>query len=90
MNILAHIHLTYLENWEAGLSPFVSYEKYATIWNSLNDNKYCKVKSFNTSSLEAHEGFFRLLMKVILDLYVSTVGTVTFWQKDDSLISNAC
>ena len=29
--------------------------------------KYRKVASFNTSRLEAHGGFFRLLMKEIFD-----------------------
>ena len=33
-------------------------------------HKYCKVASSNTSRLEAHAGFFRLLMKGIFDLYV--------------------
>ena len=33
-------------------------------------NAYCKVASFNTSRLEAHAGFFRLLMKGIFDPYV--------------------
>ena len=28
---------------------------------------YCKIASFNTSRLEAHAGFFRLLMKGIFD-----------------------
>ena len=32
--------------------------------------KYRKVASSNTSRLEAHAGFFRLLMKGILDPYV--------------------
>ena len=31
---------------------------------------YCKVTSSNTSCLEAHAGFFRLLMKGIFDPYV--------------------
>ena len=31
---------------------------------------YCKVESSNTSRLEAHAGFFRLLMKGIFDPYV--------------------
>ena len=30
---------------------------------------YCKVSSSNTSRLEAHTGFFRLLMKGIFDPY---------------------
>ena len=32
--------------------------------------KYRKVTSYNTSRLEAHAGFFRLLMKGIFDSYV--------------------
>ena len=36
----------------------------------LDTVKYCKVLSFNTSHLEAHTGFFRLLMKGIFDPYV--------------------
>ena len=35
---------------------------------------YCKVTSSNMSHLEAHAGFFRLLMKGIFD-------AVSFWQK---------
>ena len=31
---------------------------------------HCKVASSNTSCLEAHAGFFRLLMKGIFDPYV--------------------
>ena len=59
MKILAQIHLMYLQNWEAGLLPFVSY-----------DDKYRKVVSSNMSHLEAHECLFMLLMKGIFDLYV--------------------
>ena len=44
---------------------------------------YRKVASSNTSRLKAHAGFFRLLIKGILD------NSVTFWQKVDFLISNA-
>ena len=73
-DIILVIFLKYLQNWE-----FVSYEKYATIWNSLNDNKYRKFASSNTSRLEAHEGFFRLFMKGIFDLYV-------LWPFDKKLI----
>ena len=36
-------------------------------------SKYRKVTRSNTFRLEAHAGFFRLLMKGIFDLYVSTV-----------------
>ena len=48
-------------------------------------NSYRKVAISNTSQLEAHAGFFRLLIKGIYDLC-----TVTFWQKVDFLISNTC
>ena len=44
---------------------------------------YRKVASSNMSCLEAHAGFFKLLMKVIFDPYV-----LTFWQKVEFLISN--
>ena len=47
---------------------------------------YRKVASSNTSCLEAHAGFFKLLMKGSF----SSLCTVTFWQKVDFLISNAC
>ena len=43
--------------------------------------KYCKVGSSNISCLEAHAGFFRLLMKEIFDPYVKKV---------DFLISDPC
>ena len=43
-------------------------------------NSYCKVASSNTSRLEAHAGFFRLLMKGIFDPYV-------LWPFDKKLIS---
>ena len=38
--------------------------------NGLLINDYLKVASSNTSRLEAHAGFFRLLMKEIFDHYV--------------------
>ena len=43
-----------------------------SIFELLNflDHEYCKVASSNTSHLEAHAGFFRLLMKGIFDPYV--------------------
>ena len=41
---------------------------------------HCKVASSNTSHLEAHAGFFRLLMKGIFNLYV-------LWYFDKKLIS---
>ena len=47
---------------------------------------YCKIASSNTSRLEAHVDFFKLLMKGIW----GSLCTVTFWQKVDFFISNAC
>ena len=38
--------------------------------NTKFDGTYRKVASSNTSRLEAHAGFFRLLMKGIFDPYV--------------------
>ena len=35
-----------------------------------NKNRYCKVTSSNTSRLEAHAAFFKLLMKGFFDPYV--------------------
>ena len=43
-------------------------------------DKYRKVASSNTSRLEAHAGFFRSIMKGILDPYV-------LWPFDKKLIS---
>ena len=54
------------------------------IWVFWQTSKYRKVMSSNTSHLEAHVGFFRLLMKGIFD----PLCTVSFWQKVDFLISN--
>ena len=54
---------------------------------SLTDRRiYPKIASSNMSRLEAHVGFFRLLMKGI---FGPKIGTVTFWQKIDLSISNA-
>ena len=47
-------------------------------WKCL-ENEYFKVATCNTCCLEAHAGFFRLLMKGILNSYC----TKTFWQKVD-------
>ena len=44
---------------------------------------YCKVASFNTSRLEVHAGFFRLLM---MEMVFRFLCAVTFWQKVDLLI----
>jgi len=46
--------------------------------------EYRKVASSNTSRLEAHAGFFRLIMNGIFDPYVLDLLT-----KVDFLISNA-
>ena len=48
--------------------------------NSIIYFDHRKVPSFNASHLEAHAGFFRLLMKGIFDLYV-------VWPFDKKLIS---
>ena len=48
--------------------------------------EYRKFASSNTSRLEAHAGFFRLLMKGIFGPYVLW----PFDKKVDFLISNAC
>ena len=41
------------------------------LWNPLKSPEtYCRVASSNTSRLEAHAVFFRLLMKGIIDPYV--------------------
>ena len=54
--------------------------------NQLCYSIYHKVANSNMSCLEAHEGFFRMLMKGIFDLYAHTVA---FCQKVDFLISKA-
>ena len=60
-----------------------------SIWGiqdtSIETVDYYKISSSNMSCLEAHEGFFRLLMKGIFEPY----DTVIFWHKVDFLISNA-
>ena len=47
---------------------------------------YRKVASFNTSHLETHVGFFRLLMKGIFDPYIMYCDLL---KKVDFVISNA-
>ena len=47
---------------------------FGTSYDDMIQCAYCKVASFNTSHLEAHVGFFRLLMKGIFGPY----STVTF------------
>ena len=51
----------------------------------MNVSNYSKVASSNMSRLEAHAGYFRLLMKGIFDPYVLDLLT-----KVDFLISNTC
>jgi hypothetical protein len=47
-------------------------KKHLNLYNILKlpNCSYCKVASSNTSRLEAHEGFFRLLMKGIFYPYL--------------------
>ena len=59
---------------------------YSISWKNLTKKKlinsyiYCRVASSNTIRLEAHAGFFRLLMKGIYDPYV-------LWHFDKKMIS---
>ena len=68
--------LTYLPTKKADGQAFRSTEVQKSTREFSNgldfslDIRYCKVASSNTSRLEAHAGFFRLLMKGIFDLYV--------------------
>ena len=63
---------------DIGLIPFINHNLLAVsvhkyIYGSFIVSKgtlYHKVASYNTSCLEAHAGFFRLLMKGIFDPYV--------------------
>jgi hypothetical protein len=48
----------------------LQYGKKLFVWLNFNFYIYRKVASFNMSRLEAHAGFFRLLMKGIFDPYV--------------------
>ena len=50
-----------------GLKLFLEEALTHNLWYTL---EYCKVASSNTSCLEEHAGFFRLLMKGIFDPYV--------------------
>ena len=57
----------------------LKYQLHQSLWTK-NFIKYHKVASSNTSRLEAHTGFFRLLIKGIFDPYV-------LWPFDKKLIS---
>ena len=48
----------------------VASDSHDFILQGVLTNKYGKVASSNTSCLEAHAGFFRLLIKGIFDPYV--------------------
>ena len=48
----------------------ISNLEFLTTFQWTSNEKYRKVVSFNTSHLEAHAGFFILLMKGIFDPYV--------------------
>ena len=60
----------FLKVWSIKIAFFIVASVW--LWNSdvEQQNYYCKVVSSNSSRLEAHEGFFRLLMKGIFDPYV--------------------
>ena len=69
------------------MEPFKKIGKENTSFYKIKGFEICrsgyrKVAKSNTSSLEAHAGFFRLFMKGIC--------SVTFWKKVDFLISNVC
>ena len=52
------------------IANWIAHEGLAFLFNKAY---YCKVRSSNMSRLEAHAGFFRMLMKGIFDHYVNTV-----------------
>ena len=53
---------TIVDDWPEEIKPYILDEKLQVRWI------HRKVASYNTSRLEAHAGFFRLLMKGIFDL----------------------
>ena len=75
--------MIWVDFWELGVDLIFRHNFNVKIHLNFSDLFYRKVASSNTSRLEAHAGFFRLLMKGIFDLC-----TVTFWQEVDFLISN--
>ena len=55
-----------------GIFTYCTYYQKSTIECKFDGITYCKVTSSNTSLLETHAGFFRLLIKGIFDPYRST------------------
>ena len=53
-----------------GIFTYCTYYQKSTIECKFDRITYCKVANSNTSHLETHAGFFRLLIKGILDPYV--------------------
>ena len=72
---LEHLATVFLWNIKTFL-----FKKWVKNVESAEISNYRKVTSFNTSCLEAHAGFLRLLMKGIFDPYV-------LWPFDKKLIS---
>ena len=68
INMLRAVHMP--ENKNKILSPFSIAQRLSLDQLLLFLHTYRKVASSNTSCLEAHVGFFRLLMKGIFDPYV--------------------
>ena len=63
--MIVYIIKTYLKNKKYGLMTKINQQKTKYILY-----RYRKIASSNTSRLEAHVGFFRLLMKGIFGPYV--------------------
>ena len=74
------VFVNFLIYWPVYVLEFISKAnlKHAMFIGLVNE--YRKVASSNTSRLEAHDGFFRLLMKGIFNPYV-------LWPFDKKLIS---
>ena len=67
--------------WQRSVQTILcSLSKILRSYNLFNHSWYRKIASSNTSHLEAHASFFRLLMKGIFDPYV-------LWPFDKKLIS---
>ena len=88
---LSHSWLPYPDLWFRRYDLFLSPSIPQSQFNSRLSSSLCsiqpiyrKVASSNTSHLEAHAGFFRLLMKGIFNPYVLW----PFGKKIDFLISN--
>ena len=74
-----HVYVFFLQVRQ--IQYFLCLTNWIEIWKILEEFQYRKVTSSNTSRLEAPAGFFRLLMKEILDPYV-------LWPFDKKLISS--